>query len=134
VQEGIAPVLLEHLKAHYTGWTQKQGNPSDINTLIGTVADEAQRKHVTGLIEAGLKEGGKIVVGGDADGAFVHPTLFTDVKDDATLNIKEVRFGDIRERLPCQGRVGRGLITDLWFSCSTSLGLRTSHCVPHLQD
>jgi len=94
VQEGIAPVLLEHLKGHYAGWKQKQGDPSDINTLIGTVADEAQRKHVTGLIELGLKDGGKVVVGGDADGAFVHPTLFTDVKDDATLNVREV-FGPV---------------------------------------
>jgi aldehyde dehydrogenase (NAD+) len=95
VQEGIAPVLLEHLKGHYAGWKQKQGDPSDINTLIGTVADEAQRKHVTGLIESGLKDGGKVVVGGDADGAYVRPTLFTDVKDDATLNVKEVCFRTI---------------------------------------
>lgn len=94
VQDTIAPVFLEHLKQHFAGWTAKQGDPSDPNTLIGTVADAAQVKHVTGLIESGTAEGGKIAIGGKGQGAFILPTIFTDVQDDATINVNEV-FGPV---------------------------------------
>lgn len=51
-------------------------------------------KHVTGLIDSGTAEGGKIAIGGKGQGAFILPTIFTDVKDDSTINVNEV-FGPV---------------------------------------
>ncbi|KAF9517204.1 hypothetical protein BS47DRAFT_1375719 [Hydnum rufescens UP504] len=76
-----------------TANTRVYGDPTNINTVIGTVADALQVKSVTGLIEIGKTEG-KLAIGGDADGAYVHPTIFTDVADNSQINTKEV-FGPV---------------------------------------
>jgi len=93
VEESLAPLFLEHLKGNFAGWTQLQGDPTNINTVIGTVADALQVKSVTNLIEIGKTEG-KLAIGGNADGAYVHPTIFTDVADNSQINTKEV-FGPV---------------------------------------
>lgn len=94
VEESIAPVFLEHLKGHFAGWTQKQGDPSNIETLLGTVADAAQLASVSGFVKEAKESGATLAIGGDHDGAYVKPTIFTNVKDTDRINVQEV-FGPV---------------------------------------
>ncbi|KAI0039319.1 aldehyde dehydrogenase [Auriscalpium vulgare] len=93
VQESLAPTFLEHLKGSYAGWTQLQGDPTDLKNVLGTVADVSQAERIQEFLDIGKKDG-KVAAGGDRDGAFVHPTIFTDVGDDSKLNREEV-FGPV---------------------------------------
>ncbi|KAI0057620.1 putative betaine-aldehyde dehydrogenase [Artomyces pyxidatus] len=93
VEESLAPTFLEHLKAHYVGWAQKQGDPIKAENLLGTVADALQLKQVKSFIDIGKKDG-TLVAGGESDGSYVRPTLFANLADDSKLNVDEV-FGPV---------------------------------------
>ncbi len=93
VEESIAEAFLEGLKQAFAGWTSLQGDPGDAKTVIGTLADAQQTKNVTSLFEIAKKEG-KLVIGGDGQGAYIKPAIFTDVADNAKINTTEV-FGPV---------------------------------------
>lgn len=81
------------------------GDPLDPATNLGPlVTDEAQQR-VLSYIDAGKAEGATLKFGGDAptlNGAYVNPTLFTDV--DSTMRIaREEIFGPVASVLPFQG-------------------------------
>lgn len=55
--------------------------------------DEDQFKKILALIEAGKKEGAKLLTGGQRygdRGYFIQPTVFADVKDDMRIAKEEV--------------------------------------------
>lgn len=85
----MAPVFLEHLKGAFEVWTKGQGDPTSMSTMIGPVADTAQKHAVTKYIEIGKGEG-KIAIGGSNNGGFVAPTIFTDAAEDSQINREEV--------------------------------------------
>ncbi|KAF8333464.1 aldehyde dehydrogenase [Cantharellus anzutake] len=93
VEESVADQFLEGLKQAFAVWTSLQGDPNDNNTLISTLADSIQTMNVNSLIDVAKTEG-KLVVGGEGKGAFVQPTIFKDVADDAKINTTEV-FGPV---------------------------------------
>ncbi|CRK53116.1 3-succinoylsemialdehyde-pyridine dehydrogenase [Rhodococcus sp. RD6.2] len=74
------------------------GDPSDEGTAVGPLSSRAQQQRVLGHIRTALDEGARLVAGGevdlDAPGAFVRPTVFSDVTEDMTLHREEV-FGPV---------------------------------------
>ena len=81
------------------------GDPLDPKTNLGPlVTDEAQQS-VLSYIEIGKSEGAKLQFGGDApdlNGAYINPTLFTDVNNDMRIAREEI-FGPVASILPFDG-------------------------------
>ena len=78
---------------------QKVGDPADPEVEVGPLVAERQRDRVEGYLEAGRKEGARVVVGGgrpaDLDtGWFVEPTVFADVTNTMTIAREEI-FGPV---------------------------------------
>ncbi|MCO6056397.1 betaine-aldehyde dehydrogenase [Pseudomonas sp. MOB-449] len=77
------------------------GNPEDTNTNFGPLTSFAHMESVLGYIEAGRKEGARLLIGGErvtegdyAKGAYVAATVFTDCTDDMTI-VREEIFGPV---------------------------------------
>ena len=70
------------------------------------VTREAQQR-VLRLVEGGRREGARLQFGGDAprglaEGAYVNPTLFTDVRNDMSIARQEI-FGPVAAVIPFDG-------------------------------
>ncbi|SFR23056.1 aldehyde dehydrogenase [Lentzea waywayandensis] len=52
------------------------GDPLDTDTMVGAVVSLAQRDRVLAYVERGKAEGARLVVGGEASGHYVEPTIF----------------------------------------------------------
>ncbi|MBW1602209.1 aldehyde dehydrogenase family protein [Streptomyces sp. JJ66] len=76
------------------------GDPADAATRIGPVVSAAQRERVTGYIAEGVREGARLVAGGDQApegcerGWYVRPTVFADVTPEMTIAQEEI-FGPV---------------------------------------
>ena len=73
------------------------GNPFT-NVEQGPQIDKEQFGKIMGYIDAGKKEGAKLVHGGDRaldKGYFIQPTVFADVKDDMKICREEI-FGPVQ--------------------------------------
>lgn len=86
--------------------TIKLGNPLSLDTEMGTAANEPQLNKIMGFVEAAKKEGAELVAGGErategvlANGLFVKPTIFANVRNDMTLAQEEV-FGPVLSIIP----------------------------------
>jgi aldehyde dehydrogenase (NAD+) len=84
----------------------KVGPSLDPETQIGPLVSTAQLDRVTSYLEAGKSEGARPVSGGGrlttgelADGYFVQPTVFADVRDDMKIARDEI-FGPVLSALP----------------------------------
>ncbi|MDJ0785339.1 MAG: aldehyde dehydrogenase family protein [Myxococcota bacterium] len=91
-EEGVAI-----LKAAFEGWSY--GDPKDPRNLQGPQVSRRQQERVLGYIEAGRREGARLVVGGGRPahlerGFYVEPTLFADVDPDSTIAQEEI-FGPV---------------------------------------
>lgn len=85
----------------------RPGDPLDPATNMGPLVTREAQQRVLGMIDAGRREGAKLQFGGGApkgmdDGAFVSPTLFTDVRNDMTIARQEV-FGPVATVIPFDG-------------------------------
>jgi acyl-CoA reductase-like NAD-dependent aldehyde dehydrogenase len=105
------------------------GDPTRPDTHIGPVVSERQYERVCSYIDAGSAEGAKIATGGsghppgtNADGFYVHPTIFTDV--DPTMRIASeeifgpvltvIRFHDEAEAIEIANSLDYGLSAYVW--------------------
>jgi len=73
------------------------GDPFDVKTEQGPQVDKEQFDKILHYIEAGQKEGAKLMCGGKRQGDkgfFVEPTVFADVKDDMKIATDEI-FGPV---------------------------------------
>src|SRR5690606_1631110 len=77
------------------------GDPFDEATQMGPLVSAAQRDKVLSYIEAGKREGARLICGGATatvpklpDGLFVAPTVFADVADHMTIAREEI-FGPV---------------------------------------
>lgn len=74
------------------------GDPADEGIALGPLSSRAQQERVLGHIRAAVTEGARLVTGGETDtgapGAFVRPTVFSDVTEDMTIHKEEV-FGPV---------------------------------------
>ncbi len=83
------------------------GDPRDPATAIGPMVSARQWERVQSYIAKGLEEGARLLSGGEgrpegaADGWFVKPTIFTDVRNDMTIAREEI-FGPVLSIIPYQ--------------------------------
>ncbi|MBW8885729.1 MAG: aldehyde dehydrogenase family protein, partial [Planctomycetia bacterium] len=76
---------------------RKLGDPFDTTTEQGPQVDKAQFDKVMHYIDAGKKEGAKLLTGGNRfgnRGYYIEPTLFVDVKDEMSIAREEI-FGPV---------------------------------------
>ena len=76
------------------------GDPNDPSTQIGPMASERQQQRVAGYLEAGIRCGAQVVVGGPgrprglSHGWFVRPTVFDGVDPNSLIAQEEI-FGPV---------------------------------------
>ena len=81
------------------------GDPQDPATNVGPVVSKAQFDKIQGLIQKGIDEGAKLVVGGPGrpegldKGYYVRPTVFSEVSNDMTIAREEI-FGPVLAIIP----------------------------------
>jgi aldehyde dehydrogenase (NAD+) len=103
VPEDLQETVVEKLRAAAEEYTV--GDPADEATRIGPVASETQRRRVDGYIQRGIDDGATLVVGGPgrpegfATGAYVKPTIFSDVDPDSIIAQEEI-FGPVLVVIP----------------------------------
>lgn len=73
----------------------KQGMPSDESTQIGCLISEKAAIEVERQIELTKEQGGKVILGGIRNGAFIAPTVITDVPKTADVAIDMEIFGPV---------------------------------------
>jgi aldehyde dehydrogenase (NAD+) len=93
---------LELAKASFE--TLSYGDPADAANFMGPLISAKQRDRVLGLIDTGVKEGARLVLGGGRPahlpkGWYVEPTLFADVDNSMTIAQKEI-FGPVLVVIP----------------------------------
>src|SRR6266566_4495632 len=117
---GDVPLTADHFR-YFAGWAtklegdtiadaankMKLGPGIDQATDIGPLVSQEQLERVTGYIDMGKHEGATVTTGGErpnfdgelAQGYFVQPTVFDNVKDDMTIAREEI-FGPVVVALP----------------------------------
>jgi len=80
------------------------GDPLDPATNMGPLVTREAQQRVLRLVEAGQREGARLRFGGDVPGglqagAYINPTLFTDVRNDMTIARQEI-FGPVASVIP----------------------------------
>jgi acyl-CoA reductase-like NAD-dependent aldehyde dehydrogenase len=83
------------------------GDPLDPSTNMGPLVTREAQRRVLGLIESGKQEGATLRFGGGEPsgleaGAYVTPTLFSDVKNSMTIAQQEI-FGPVASVIPFDG-------------------------------
>ena len=86
--------------------TLRVGDALDPETQLGPLVSAAQLDRVTGYMALGKSQGARAAAGGDritegamAQGYFVAPTVFADVRDDMRIAREEI-FGPVISALP----------------------------------
>ncbi|HEY9331309.1 MAG TPA: aldehyde dehydrogenase family protein [Streptomyces sp.] len=81
------------------------GDPASEDTRVGPLASETQRRRVDGYIRRGIADGATLVVGGAGrpegfeTGAYVKPTIFSDVASESVIAQEEI-FGPVLVVIP----------------------------------
>jgi aldehyde dehydrogenase (NAD+) len=81
------------------------GDPDSADTALGPVVSDVQFNKIQGLIQAGIDEGAKVVVGGTGrpdgleKGYYIRPTIFSNVSNDMTVAREEI-FGPVLVMIP----------------------------------
>ena len=81
------------------------GDPAAETTTMGPVVSEVQFNKIQALIQKGIDEGAKVVVGGTgrpeglSKGYFVRPTIFSQANNDMTIAREEI-FGPVLTMIP----------------------------------
>ena len=74
----------------------RPADPLDPKTRLGAIVSQEQMKTVLGFIDAGKRDGAKLVAGGNRvsvngdKGYFIEPTIFGDVKNDMKIAQEEI--------------------------------------------
>jgi acyl-CoA reductase-like NAD-dependent aldehyde dehydrogenase len=68
----------------------KVGNPWDPETNVGPMISEREAMRAESWIEEAVKAGARVLCGGRREGAFLYPTLLTNVTNDMWVCCKEV--------------------------------------------
>jgi aldehyde dehydrogenase (NAD+) len=104
---------------------QKVGDPFDPDTTQGPQVSQEQMDRILGFVDAGKKEGAKLLIGGKRCGErgyFVEPTIFTGVTDSMKIARDEIfgpvmnilRFKDIDEVIRRGNQTYYGLAAAVW--------------------
>jgi acyl-CoA reductase-like NAD-dependent aldehyde dehydrogenase len=125
VERGAYDAFVEAFRARAEKMTV--GDPMDPGTRIGAIVSERQLERVLGYVEAGRKEGARLVTGGeraqvDGRGNFVTATVFADVDPDMTIAREEIfgpvaaviPFDDVDDAVAKANRTIYGLAAGIW--------------------
>ncbi len=66
------------------------GDPLDKSVKIGPVVEESDAERIEHWIKEAVDDGANVLIGGDREGGFVHPTIMTDVKPEMKVCAQEV--------------------------------------------
>jgi aldehyde dehydrogenase (NAD+) len=105
--------------------SQKVGDPFDPETTQGPQVSQEQCDRILGYIEAGQKEGAKMLIGGKRcgkTGYFIEPTVFDHVTDDMKIAREEIfgpvmnilTFKDMNEVIKRGNQTFYGLAAAVW--------------------
>src|SRR3989344_4028843 len=104
VEEAVYDEFVERVSKFARGL--RVGDPLDPQTQLGPLVSQAQLERVTGYLEKGRAQGARAAAGGTrlsegalAEGYFVAPTVFADVKDEMAIAREEI-FGPVISALP----------------------------------
>ncbi len=106
----------------------RPADPLDPKTRMGAIVSQQQMQTVLGYIEAGKKDGAKLVAGGNrvtvdgGKGFFIEPTIFGDVKNHMTIAREEIfgpvlsvlTFDDVDEVIELANNNPYGLAAAVW--------------------
>ncbi|MDQ6704461.1 MAG: aldehyde dehydrogenase family protein, partial [Acidobacteriota bacterium] len=107
----------------------KVGDPLDKGTAMGSQVSAAQMRRILDYIDAGKQEGAKLLCGGerDSDGAkaqgfFIKPTIFSEVKPQMKIAQEEIfgpvlsaiRFRNADEAVEIANNTIYGLVSAVW--------------------
>jgi len=98
IESKVQDEFLEKLVARAS--KMRPADPLDPKTRMGAIVSQEQMQTVLGYIEAGKKEGAKLVAGGNrvsvdgGKGYFIEPTIFGGVKNDMKIAQEEI-FGPV---------------------------------------
>jgi len=119
IHDQLAERLLKKAKS------QKVGDPFDPETTQGPQVSQEQCDRVMGFIEAGKKEGAKLLTGGKRvgdRGYFIEPTVFDNVTDNMKIAREEIfgpvmnilKFKDVDEVVKRGNETCFGLAAAVW--------------------
>ncbi len=105
--------------------SQKVGDPFDAETTQGPQVSQEQCDRIMSYIDAGKREGAKLLTGGKrvgTKGYFIEPTVFDDVKDEMKIAKEEIfgpvmnilRFKDVDEVVKRGNQTFYGLAAAVW--------------------
>ena len=105
--------------------SQKVGDPFDPDTTQGPQVSQEQCDRIMGYIEAGKKEGAKLLTGGKRVGErgyFIEPTVFDGVNDEMKIAREEIfgpvmnilKFKDVNEVVKRGNQTCYGLAAAVW--------------------
>jgi gamma-glutamyl-gamma-aminobutyraldehyde dehydrogenase len=102
VHESVHEGLVERLVAGLKAWTV--GDPMSADTRIGPMIEQPHLDKVLGYIDAGRREGARVVTGGgrileETGGYFVAPTIFDNVDNGMSIAREEI-FGPVLSTIP----------------------------------
>ena len=103
-------------------------DPLDPKTRMGAIVSQQQMQTVLGYIEAGKKEGARLVAGGNrvsvdgSKGFFIEPTIFSDVTNEMKIAQEEIfgpvlsiiSFDDVEQAVDQANRNPYGLAAAVW--------------------
>jgi aldehyde dehydrogenase (NAD+) len=123
VEEKVHDQLVEKLVKKAK--TQRVGDPFDLETTQGPQVSQEQCDRIMGFIDAGKKEGAKLLTGGKRcgeKGYFIEPTVFDDVKDEMKIAQHEIfgpvmnilKFKDVDEVIRRGNQTYYGLAAAVW--------------------
>ena len=99
VQRGV----LEEFTARLVERAQQYsaGDPSDPETRVGTVIDEAAARELEARIESAVADGARLLFGGEREGALLRPAVLADVRRHSEM-VAEESFGPLAPILPIE--------------------------------
>jgi aldehyde dehydrogenase (NAD+) len=123
VEERVHDQFVEKMLKKAKG--RKVGDPFDPNTEQGPQVSQEQFDRVMGYINAGQKEGAKMLCGGSRvgqKGYFIEPTVFAGVTDEMKIAKEEIfgpvmnilKFKDVDEVVKRGNRTFYGLVAAVW--------------------
>ena len=126
VESKVQDEFLEKLAARAS--KMRPADPLDPKTRMGAIVSQEQMQTVLGYIEAGKKEGAKLVAGGNrvtvdsGKGFFIEPTIFRDVRNDMKIAQEEIfgpvlaalSFDDVDQVIEMANQNEYGLASAVW--------------------
>ncbi len=119
IHDQFVEKMLQRVKA------QRVGDPFEPDTTQGPQVSQEQCDRIMGYIEAGKKEGAKLLAGGNRlarQGYFIEPTLFDNVTDEMKIAKEEIfgpvmnvlKFKDVDEVIRRGNQTFYGLAAAVW--------------------